>query len=32
MWLTLFTIVGGISLCFAFGAIAVDSYEENVRP
>jgi hypothetical protein len=31
MWVTFFTIVIGIALCFAFGAIAVESYEEKVR-
>jgi hypothetical protein len=32
MWITLFTIVIGIALCFAVGAMAMESYEENVRP
>ncbi len=31
MWTTLFTIVIGISLCFAAGAMALESREENVR-
>jgi hypothetical protein len=31
MWVTLFTIVIGIALCFALGAMAVESYEENVQ-
>ncbi len=30
MWITLFTIVIGIALCFAVGAMAMESYEENV--
>jgi hypothetical protein len=29
MWITLFTIVIGIALCFALGAMAVESYEEK---
>jgi hypothetical protein len=29
MWITLFTIVIGIALCFALGAMALESYEEN---
>jgi hypothetical protein len=32
MWTTLFTIVIGVALCFALGAMALESYEENVRP
>jgi hypothetical protein len=32
MWITLFTIVIGIALFFALGAVAVESYEENVQP
>ena len=32
MWIMLFTIVIGIALCFAVGAKAMESYEENVRP
>jgi hypothetical protein len=32
MWITLFIAVIGIALCFGLGAIAVESYEENVRP
>ena len=32
MWITLFTIVIGISVCFALGAKALESDEENVRP
>ena len=31
MWVTLFTIVIGIALCFALGAMAVESYDENVQ-
>ena len=31
MRITLFTIVIGIALCFGFGAMAVQSYDENVR-
>jgi hypothetical protein len=31
MWITFFTVVFGIALCFAFGAMAVESYEKNVR-
>jgi len=31
MWITVFTIVIGIALCFGIGAMAVESYEENVR-
>jgi hypothetical protein len=32
MWTTLFTIVIGVALCFALGAMVLESYEENVRP
>jgi hypothetical protein len=32
MWITLFTIVIGIAVCFALGAMAMGSYEENARP
>jgi hypothetical protein len=32
MWITLFTIVIGIAVCFALGAKAMESYEENARP
>jgi hypothetical protein len=32
MWITLFTIVIGIAFCFAVGAMAMESYEENVQP
>jgi hypothetical protein len=31
MWITLFTIVIGIALCFGFGATAVESYDKKVR-
>ena len=31
MWLTLFIIVFGIGLGFALGAVAMESYEKNVR-
>ena len=31
MWVTFFTIVIGIAVCSAFGAIAIESYEENIR-
>jgi hypothetical protein len=31
MWFTLFMIVIGMALCFALGAMAVESYEENVQ-
>lgn len=31
MWITLFTIVIGIALCFGLGAMAVESYDEKVR-
>lgn len=31
MWITLFTIVIGIALCFGFGAMTVQSYDEKVR-
>jgi len=31
VWITLFTIVIGIALCFALGAVAVESHEENAR-
>jgi hypothetical protein len=31
MWITLFTIVIGIALCFALGAKAAESYEEKAR-
>ena len=31
MWITLFTIVIGIALCFGLGAMAVESYKEKVR-
>ena len=31
MWITLFTIVIGIALCFGFEAMAVQSYDEKVR-
>ena len=31
MWITFFTIVIGIALCFGFGAIAFESYEKRVR-
>jgi hypothetical protein len=31
MWITLFTIVIGIALCFGFGAMAVQSYDEKAR-
>jgi hypothetical protein len=31
MWVMMFTIVIGISLCFAVGAVAVESREERVR-
>jgi hypothetical protein len=31
MWITFFTIAIGIALCFALGAMAIESYEENVR-
>lgn len=29
MWITFFTIVIGIALCFALGAMALESYGEN---
>ena len=29
MWITLFAIVIGIAFCFALGAMALESYEEN---
>jgi len=32
MWLTLFSVVIGIALCFGVAAMAIESYEENVRP
>ena len=32
MWITLFTIVIGIALCFGLGAMAIESHEENVQP
>ena len=32
MWVALFTIVIGIAICFAFAAMALESYEENARP
>jgi hypothetical protein len=32
MWITLFTIVIGISLGFALGAVVLESYEEKARP
>jgi hypothetical protein len=31
MWVMMFTIVIGIALCFAVGAVAVESHEEKVR-
>jgi len=31
MWITLFTIVIGIALCFGIGAMAMESYEEKAR-
>lgn len=31
MWVTLFTIVIGIAICFAFAAMALESYED-ARP
>jgi hypothetical protein len=31
MWIMFFTIVIGIALCLGLGAMAVESYEENVR-
>jgi hypothetical protein len=32
MWTTLFMIVIGVAVCFALGAMAMESYEENARP
>jgi hypothetical protein len=32
MWITLFTIVIGIALCFGLGAVAIESHEEKVQP
>ena len=32
MWLSLFSIVFGIALGLGFGAIIVQSFEENARP
>ncbi len=32
MWLTLFSVVIGIALCFGVAAMAIESYEDNVRP
>jgi hypothetical protein len=32
MWITVFTIVIGIALCFAVGAMAMESHEDNVQP
>jgi len=32
MWLTLFCVSIGIALGFAFGAMVVESYEDQVRP
>jgi hypothetical protein len=32
MWITLFTIVISIAVCFGLGAMALESYEENARP
>ena len=31
MWLTFFTVVLGIALGFALGAVMLESYEEKVR-
>jgi hypothetical protein len=31
MWITLFTIVIGVALCLALGAMAVESYEKQAR-
>lgn len=31
MWLSLFSIVGGIALGLGFGAVMLESYEENAR-
>ena len=32
MWITYFSVVIGIALCFGIGAMAIESYEENARP
>jgi hypothetical protein len=32
MWITYFSVVIGIALCFGVGAMAIESYEENARP
>ncbi len=32
MWITLFCVSIGIALGFAFGAMVVESYEDQVRP
>ncbi len=32
MWLTFFSVVIGIALCFGIGAMAIEFHEENVRP